>query len=228
VKNDTNLFPEKNNVTSIELYRLRRRFSNANKNFTSLREKIRELLALLDHQVVSLSSIVESLIDISQLKTRKINLEISDFSLEDLFDEIKHTLQSQFSLSSYPSPIVLLEGDLYGAWDRTRLIQVLVNLLVISIKEGSQLPIETHVIGMPDKIRVSVTDRGIVISKEKQEKLVGRFEKASNLSEISSFALGLFIAKQIIQAHGGMIWQHSSMETGSTIAFEIPRFTHLH
>jgi len=228
VKNDTNLFPEKNNVTSIELYRLRRRFEGANKNITTLKVKIRELMVLLDHQVVSLTSVVESLVDISQLKTKKINLEISDFSMEDLFVEVKHTLQSQFSLSTYPSPIVLLEGDLYGAWDRARMTQVLVNLLVISIKEGSHLPIELHILGMPEKIRVSISDRGIGISKEEQEKLVSRFEKASTLSEISTFSLGLFIAKKIIQAHGGMIWQHSSIETGSTIAFEIPRYTHLH
>jgi signal transduction histidine kinase len=225
---EANLESSKNNVTSIELYRLRRRVEEASSSLISFKEKVHELLSLLDHQVNSLSSAVETLIDLTLLKSRRVNLEISDFSLEDLFGEVKYTLQSQFSLSSFPVPIVTLEGNLYGTWDRARLIQVLVNLLVISIKEGNSIPVEMHIIGLPEKIRVSVSNKGIGLTKEEQEKIVIRFEKASNLSEVSSYSLGLFIAKQIIQAHGGMIWQHTTIESGSTIAFEIPRYTMLH
>lgn len=228
MKDETNLGPEKSNVTSIELYRLRRRFEDASNGLATFKEKVQELFNLLDHQVDSLSSAVETLIDLSHLKTRKINLEVNECSIDELFDEVKFTLQSQFSLSSYPTPIVTLEGNLNGTWDRARLIQVIVNLLVISIKEGNEFPVEMHVIGLPEKIRVSVSNKGIGLSKEEQDKLVLKFERACNLSEVSSFALGLFIAKQIIQAHGGMIWHHSTVESGSTIAFEIPRHALLH
>jgi len=75
-----------------------------------------------------------------------------------------------------------------------------------------------------DKVELSVKDTGVGVSPEQQNRLFTKFFRASNVMrmETDGTGLGLFIAKNIIEAHGGKIWCQSKENEGSTFSFSLP------
>jgi signal transduction histidine kinase len=110
--------------------------------------------------------------------------------------------------------------------DETRLIQVLTNLVSNACKftpKKGRITITAALDG--DFVRVSVADNGMGISEEDQQKLFHtRYFRSSNVEalEQSGTGLGLYIAKNIIEAHGGKIWVESALDKGSTFHFTVP------
>ena len=217
-------------MTSLKLQtQMLRRKMDKEQNIANLKEKIYDVMAVIDKQVNGLNRLVEDMLDISRLKTGKLNIEVSEFSMEDLIKETLDSLRPQFSIAGYQDPLFTHEGPMSGTWDRMRMGQVLINLLTNSMKYGNQKTIEIHAKGTEERIRVCVSDKGIGISEEDQARVFDRFERAIPASEVSGLGLGLFIAKQIVRAHGGNIWVESELNKGSTFMFEVPRrITRLH
>jgi signal transduction histidine kinase len=118
------------------------------------------------------------------------------------------------------------EGDTTGAFDRERMHQVVSNLLGNAVQHaepGSQVVVRT---GIDDEtLWLGVTNRGPLIAPEHLHSIFdplvqlvpGAGERASNLG------LGLFIAREIVMAHGGHIEASSSAELGTTFAVKLPR-----
>jgi signal transduction histidine kinase len=99
---------------------------------------------------------------------------------------------------------------------------VILNILSNAAKYGSKKPIELRVLKVGDSIRVSCQDHGIGIPESKLEKIFERFERAIAASNISGLGLGLYIAKEIVVAHGGEIWAESAMGSGSCFNVNFP------
>jgi two-component system sensor histidine kinase VicK len=74
------------------------------------------------------------------------------------------------------------------------------------------------------KILFKVEDQGIGIANDQQKRVFSRFFRASNAlkTETEGTGLGLFIAKNIIEAHGGEIWFESEEDRGTTFYFTLP------
>ncbi len=70
---------------------------------------------------------------------------------------------------------------------------------------------------------IEVLDRGMGIAPEDHERIFERFERVVNPSEVSGLGLGLFIARQIVRAHGGDVRVESQLGHGSNFIVEIPR-----
>jgi signal transduction histidine kinase len=110
-----------------------------------------------------------------------------------------------------------------GRWDPLRIEQVIGNLLLNASKFGEGKPITITVEGDPDQARVVVTDRGIGISPPDQARVFERFERAVAAGSVVGLGLGLYIARQIVEAHGGRIELQSAIGEGSTFIVELPR-----
>ncbi len=74
------------------------------------------------------------------------------------------------------------------------------------------------------RVSMSVTDHGLGIDKENIERIFGRYERAIPASEISGLGLGLYISKQIIEAHNGKLSVKSEIGHGSTFTIEFPEY----
>lgn len=99
------------------------------------------------------------------------------------------------------------------------------NLLDNAIKynrEGGKIIISLKHIG--DKIEFSIKDNGVGIPKDQQERVFSKFFRGANAlkMETEGSGLGLFIAKNIIEAHGGNLWFESEENVGTTFYFTIP------
>jgi signal transduction histidine kinase len=109
-----------------------------------------------------------------------------------------------------------------GLWDRLRLDQVFTNLLSNALKYGRGKPVHVRVEAEGDRARLTVRDRGIGISLDDQARIFGRFERAVSERNFGGLGLGLWIAKQIIDRHGGTIAVDSEPGEGSTFIVELP------
>jgi signal transduction histidine kinase len=71
--------------------------------------------------------------------------------------------------------------------------------------------------------RFSVKDQGIGIALEDQRRIFERFERASSARNYGGLGLGLYIVREIVEAHGGKVWVQSEVGKGSTFTVEVPR-----
>src|SRR5438445_7810791 len=109
-----------------------------------------------------------------------------------------------------------------GRWDRLRIEQVIANLLVNAIKYGGGLPVRLTVERADGGARLTVRDEGIGISTEDQDRIFDRFERAVSVRSYGGMGLGLYIAQQIVDAHGGRIQVRSVRGEGSTFMVDLP------
>jgi len=117
---------------------------------------------------------------------------------------------------------VRAEIPVTGNWDPLRLNQVLTNLVANAAKYGDAKPIRVSVEGDQEHARIVIADEGRGIALEDQERVFLRFERGT-ASGTPGLGLGLFIARQIVEAHGGRILMRSAVGSGSTFTVELPR-----
>jgi signal transduction histidine kinase len=108
-----------------------------------------------------------------------------------------------------------------GVWDPMRLDEIASNLLSNAIKYGAGAPIEITVAKEGTMARLDVRDHGIGIKPEDRGRIFGRFERAVDVANYGGFGLGLYIVRQLVEAHGGTIEVESS-HGGSCFAVRLP------
>ena len=96
-------------------------------------------------------------------------------------------------------------ASLTGSWDRARLEQIVSNLVSNAIKYGEGLPIEITLDGADDTAVLAVTDHGIGIDDNNQQRLFERFEQAVSRHHYGGLGLGLWITRHIVDSMGGRI-----------------------
>jgi signal transduction histidine kinase len=109
-----------------------------------------------------------------------------------------------------------------GEWDKLRIDQVVTNLLSNAVKYGLGRPIKATVSGDIREAVISVQDFGIGISKEDQENIFERFGRAVSVRRFGGLGLGLYITRQIVEAHDGRISLESVINQGSTFTVRLP------
>src|SRR5262245_51817097 len=100
--------------------------------------------------------------------------------------------------------------------------QVVTNLLTSALKFGAGKPVEVTVESEAPLARVVVRDHGIGITSEDTERVFDRFERAVSPRKYGGLGLGLYIVRQIIDAHGGTIQVASQPGAGSTFTVDVP------
>jgi signal transduction histidine kinase len=172
--------------------------------------------------VARLAKLIQELLDISRISSGRIQLEREPLDLGVLVREGVARFEQQIAQSKTPVELAVEEG-VTGSWDRARLDQVVDNLLSNALKFGAGRPIEIHVRRSGSKARVEVRDHGIGIGRSDQSRVFERFERAVSRQRFGGFGLGLWIARQVVEAHGGTISVASVVGRGSTFVVELPR-----
>jgi PAS domain S-box-containing protein len=117
------------------------------------------------------------------------------------------------------------EGDGWGWWDADRLAQVVGNLVSNALHHGRpDTPVRVRIHGIGPEVCLSVRNDGVPIPPETQATLFQPFRRGTTgKAATRSVGLGLFIVRQVAQAHGGDVTVHSSQEEGTTFTVRLPR-----
>jgi signal transduction histidine kinase/Na+/proline symporter len=185
------------------------------------KNRLDDALRGAEGQIQRLVGLVDDLLDVSRITTRRLrlNLEITDLGavVRNVLDRHQSELaQAGCDLSLAISP------DVIGFWDRTRIEQVFTNLLTNAMKYAPG-PIEIRVESDAATARLVVSDQGPGIAPEDRERIFLAFERAVSYLKASGFGLGLYIVRQIVDAHGGVVRLDSAPGRGSTFVVELPR-----
>ena len=116
-----------------------------------------------------------------------------------------------------------VEGPVKILGDHARLEQVFSNLIINALKYGNSKPVKVKVGSFNDSAFVSVEDQGVGIASEDQKRIFERFERVTSVRNISGIGLGLFISKNIVEAHQGTISVISEAGKGSTFKILLPK-----
>ena len=172
-------------------------------------------------QGMRLSTLVSQLLDVSRIAGGRLILEREELDLSALvtevsarFEEVSQQAGCTLAVSA-PAPVT-------GRWDRLALEQVLSNLLTNAIKYGAGGRIEVSVHEQSGHACLSVRDHGIGISEDDRARIFGRFERAVSRRNYGGLGLGLWIARQTVEAHGGRISVDSAPGAGATFSVDLP------
>ena len=183
-----------------------------------------EILALLEtakRQTGRLGDLVEKLLDVSRVATRRLALNLENMDLAQLARDTAERFRPQ-AAAAQSELLIDEEGRAAGRWDRFRLEQVISNLLSNAIKYGRGKPITLRVSAAEDTARLSVRDEGIGIAGTDVTRIFGRFERAVSSRHYGGLGLGLYIAHEIVEAHSGCILVQSDPGHGSTFTVLLP------
>lgn len=168
-----------------------------------------------------LTHLVNELLDVARINNGKLLLEKSEVDLSSVVREICDRFSSDSSRSK--SELILsLEPGVVGHWDKLRIEQVISNLLTNATKYGEGRPVEISSFLENGAAVIRVRDHGIGIAKEDQARIFQLYERAVSASHFGGLGLGLYIVRQIVEAHGGEVSLQSELFQGSAFSVRIP------
>jgi signal transduction histidine kinase len=180
---------------------------------------IRGVLDRLRVQLNRINSLVDHLLDVTRIRAGKLELELETFDLSELIKEIVH----RFAELHPDIPLMVrVNGAAAGTWDRFRIDQAVSNLISNAIKYGLHKPVTVAVSVDDKKACVAVQDQGIGIAPGDAERIFERFERAVSHSNTEGLGLGLWIAKGVVEAHGGLIIAEGHEGQGAVFTIQLP------
>ncbi len=212
-----------------------------------LTENMSKFLDMARRNSVRLSGIINDLLDLSKIEAGKMDFKFESIKIEPVIEYVKTSLEGMAKEKNLTLSTKIEDNfaDTYA--DPHRLEQVLTNLVSNAIKftpEGGKIDIRTEVIDAKDinpvemfeedlkrlkgkYLQICVKDNGIGISSEHLAHVFDKFAQIENsLSrKVGGSGLGLPIARQLMEAHNGMIWCNSKPDKGSSFYFALPIFS---
>ena len=188
-----------------------------------LEPRTRKAVDRIDRAGRRIEQVVRLLLDFTRARGGKgIPVYARPLSLRELCARVVDELKA-----AHPHRLVELHGSpAWGEGDPDRLFQVLANLVENAFKYGTPgRPVTLTTREMDDELRVEVHNEGPPISEALLPRLFEPFSRGAQTDETVklSLGLGLYIVREIVRAHGGMVEVESTRETGTTFTLRLPR-----
>lgn len=191
-----------------------------------INEHQRDMLSTAKDDCERLTKLVKELLDMSRLESGKYELKRERINLRSLVEEALKPLRLQFREKGIRLETEIPADTPEVPGDHRQLSWVVANLVSNALRyTPADGTVTVHSDLMSDCVRVSVKDSGRGIPPDAVEVIFDKFVQIKQSTDATpgSVGLGLAIAKEVVEAHGGKIWVESSVGRGSTFFFTIPR-----
>jgi PAS domain S-box-containing protein len=187
------------------------------------KETRQEFLEIIDRESQYLGNLINSLLDMSRLESGRFEINKRPGPIRDTIVDAVRIFEGlardkEITLTEdIPENLPEIEAD------SERLRQVVINLVGNAIKfsdPGGSVTVKAE--RRNRELLFQIIDRGIGIPEEAMKHLFERFYRAEDKMVRGGAGLGLYISKQIVEAHGGRIWAESQADKGSTFSFTLP------
>ena len=187
----------------------------------TLDPRLRERLGKIGGNVGRLGRLVATLLDVSRIAEGKLTVDKAAIDLTIVVREVVEGLRAEMDAAGCPIHLDL-PAAMPGSGDRLRVEQLITNLLGNAVKYGAGQPVEVAGAVQDGRAWISVRDHGIGISPEDEARIFQQFERAVSPRHYSGFGLGLWIARQIAEGHGGTIRFERPAGRGARFVVDLP------
>ena len=191
----------------------------------ALAEWQREALEEIKLATARLVTLTEELLDVTRLQAGRLLLQRTPTNMVPLVQRVVMLLQQ--TTTRHRLEVRTTQPELLADIDPGRIEQVLTNLIGNAIKyspQGGPVTIAIWEETVARIVGISVQDRGIGIPRRQHAQMFGRFMRADNAQAwgISGTGLGLYICRELVERHGGLLWFESEEDAGSTFFVTLP------
>jgi len=192
--------------------------------FGELNEKQDEYLKDIYGSGQHLLSLINDILDLSKIEAGRMELELTEFDLPTALDSALMLVRERAARRGIALQMHVDSRLGQVRADERKVRQVVLNLLSNAIKftpEGGR--IDVGAVAKDGIVEVSMTDTGIGIAPEDQEKVFEEFRQVGTAAKkVEGTGLGLTLCRKFVELHGGRIWVQSQEGVGSTFTFTIP------
>src|SRR6476659_10370284 len=180
------------------------------------------MLDIIIRNAERLRQLAENILDVTRIESQTFRLTKENFSLDEVLTRIMTDCREQVKRNCTNLELTLKpeRKETFVEADKSRIVQVVNNLITNAIRFTKSGNISVTVTkGKANDIVISIRDTGLGIDPEIIPRLFTKFVTKS----LTGTGLGLFISKNIIEAHGGRIWAENNLDgRGATFTFTIP------
>ena len=171
-----------------------------------------------------LLGLINTVLDISKIEAGQFKLNLAEYALGSIVETVRVASESLASAKQLAIKTEVTRGLPHGLGDEQRLTQVLLNLVGNAIKFTDAGEVRIMADAANSHFALSVSDTGPGIPPEECERVFEKFRQVGNATTRTKggTGLGLTIAREIVEMHGGRIWVESTMGRGSTFRMELP------
>lgn len=185
-------------------------------------ERVTKLVEQADEGLTRMARLVEDMLDISRIQSGKLSFHRECTEFVSLVKGVVDRFMEQLAGAGVPVFLEAGAPELYVSVDRFRMEQVLTNLITNAVRYAPGAPLRISLALDGDLLRLIFHDGGPGIAQEHLERIFERFERLVSASDVSGLGLGLFIVRQIVQAHGGEIHAESGPAPGARFVMALP------
>jgi len=194
-------------------------------SYGPLKEVQLDFLQDIETSANDLLEMITHILDISKIEAGQLTLNLQEFSLNTLINQIDSTLKPIYTKKGLTFKVVNMETKKMIYADPVKLKEILYNLLNNAIKFTIEGMITLKILEKEDYWEFNVIDTGIGIAKKDYDLIFKDFSRVSSPYVLSTpgTGLGLSLNKRLINLHGGEIYFTSELGKGSTFTFTIPK-----
>ncbi len=183
--------------------------------------RARERIAALQGQAAGMGRLVDDLVEVARIDAGSLRIVPGGCDARALAQDAAAAVRPVAQQKGIGLVVQVPEDPVPVSCDRGRILQVFANVLGNAVKFTDRGEVRLEVVPGDGGVRFSIRDTGGGVSPEHLPHLFERYWQARQ-GERSGAGLGLYIARSIVEAHGGRIWADSTPGQGTTISFTLP------
>lgn len=172
-------------------------------------------------QIQSMIRLINDMVDVSRATTGNLSVRPTDVNLAQLVTRIVDDFAQQAQVRGCCLRIETVD-DATGTWDEFRVEQIIVNLITNALRYGGGKPVTISVLQRGEDVEIHVQDQGDGIPESEQHRIFEKFERLGNNQIKEGLGMGLYIARQLAQAHGGDLSVKSAPGEGALFILRLP------
>lgn len=186
--------------------------------------QVRDNMEIIVDEAERLTELINDVLDIAKMEAGEVQWREEIVMMDDILRQSVDSTRGMWKAKELEVVIDVEDGLVPVRGDRSRLVQVLVNLISNAVKFTDEGPVicRAHMDG--GYVLVSVQDKGVGIPEDAADDVFDKFKQVGDTltEKPTGTGLGLPICKQIVEYHGGSIWMESDPGKGSIFSFNIP------
>lgn len=184
--------------------------------------QLETMIARDERQVHAMIRLIDDMLDVSRLRSNTLSIRPAPVELSALLERVIGDLERRAN-NSGSNLCLVRHCRVEGCWDAFRIEQIVVNLLTNAIHYGAGLPVEISLWTDAGEVIITVRDHGAGIASADQARIFEPFERGADNAVSSGLGLGLYISRQLAQAHRGTLDVTSRPGEGATFRLVLPR-----